>query len=279
MAIYGITNAQQSTNESSFSYLDEMLNTIDCFDMLIEQLDDYQDDNEDYLNESIAEDIGDKFKYLITRIKEGKKEMLKQSTEAARQANDYKDQLNNVVSRDKAKGHIVGLYEQYVIYYTDGNTTVMYTEIRNAIFSGIALDFKEILNSIKNDPINAVKAKYRSFWKKAVDIYRFSPVIRKSSTKGHASEVAKALDNALSVQKELVEKFSKSLDKMENAVNEGMSIFNSNKGTPNIKWLKKYLTQQKRLYKHDFNIMYYNNLRVLRQSRACRDFIAKLNKN
>lgn len=279
MAIYGIINAQQSTSNLFYSYLDEMLNTIDCFDTLIEQLDNYQDNDDDYLNESIIEDIGDSFRYLVTRIKEGKKEMLKQSTEAARQANDYKDQLNNVVSRDKAKGHIVELYEQFVVYYTDGNTTVMYTEIRNAIFSGIALDFEEILNSIKNDPIKAVKAKYRTFWKKAVDIYRFSPGIRKSSVKGHASEVAKSMDKALSEQKELIEKFSKSLDKMENAVKEGMSIFNSNKGTPNIKWLKKYLTQQKRLYKHDFNIMHYNNLRVLRQSRACRDFITKLNKN
>lgn len=279
MAIYGIDNISINTPIYQSNFVNELFEIDECFDRLIESLDDYQYEEDSYLNESFIEDIKEDYKYFITKITKGKDEMLKQSTEAARQANEYKDELLSISSKDKVKGKIVDIYEVYTVVMSTGTTTVQYTETRNMVFSGIALDFKKILNDILNTDIKSIKKTYKKFWYKAYDIYRFRPVVTKRTVKGNASNVAKTMSDAIADQKKLIDSFSKSLNNMSNSIKEGMDIALSNKDTPNIKWLKKYLSQQKELYKHDFSIMHMNNIRILRQSRACRDFITKLNKN
>ena len=282
MAIYGINNVNYLSKGKQFSFIESILTIDDCFDKLIESLDDY-DDDENYLNESFIEDIKDSFKYFSIKIREGEDEMLRQSTEAARQANEYRDELLNIVSTDKAKGAILDTYEYYAVTYGTPETGMYtYMETKNTTFSGIALDFNKILNEIINSDKKSIKKSYNRFFKKAYDIYRFIPAISKRNVKGRATDVAKAMADAIADQKKLVDLYQKSLDNMLRSVKNGMDLVQANKKNkdiPNIKYLKKYLTQQKKLYQHDFSVMYTNNRRIIGQSRACRDFIAKLNKN
>lgn len=275
MAIYGISNIQDSVKE--FSIVNEILETESCFQDLIDKLDEFEENLEDseYINESFVEDFKENFHYLVTRIRKGKEEMLKESTKVAREANEYTNELSNIVSSNKVKAKSMIVMEQYTMIYQCGNTTTYYTEYRKAAISGASLNFNNIFKDATSGNIDKIKKSYKNFKRSAYNIYRFTPYVQKNTVKGKALDMAKFLNNAIKESKDLTEISITALDNMAKSIENGSRILEQNKDSKDIKYVKKFLSQLKRLYNHDLNVVHQNNLRVMRQSRAARDFIKK----
>lgn len=271
-----------SRNEGSILYEQHLDDSINLLESIFDSMDTMSDD--EILNENFIESISDAIRSTITYITKGREAVIKEAEEAAKEAYNYKDEIERIVSDNKKKNRSVPIViEQYSVTVSTGNTTVTYTETRNPVFSGAVLDFKNVLEKIANMDPTAMKKWIRSVKNTCENVCRFSPrITAKNIGKVKLETALRTVSKTIDQNKTLVADYRKRTDVMLTNVNVGKNMLeklttsNDAEYTKNvIKGFKILVTCQKRYYIHDSNLMHAYNRLIVKQSRHIRDKLKK----
>lgn len=271
-----------SRNESSVMYEQYLNESINLLESIFDSVDIMSDD--EILNENFIESISDAIRSTIIYITKGREAMIKEAEEAAKEAYSYKDEIERIVSDNKKKNRSVPIVlERYSVTVSTGTSTVTYTQIKNPVFTGAVLDFKNVLDKIANMDPAAMKKWIRSVKNTCRNVCRFSPYITaKNVGKVELETALKTVSKAIDQNKARVADYRKRTDAMLANVNVGKSMLekltksDDAEYTRNvIKGFKTLVTCQKQYYIHDSNLMHAYNRLIVKQSRHIRDKLKK----
>lgn len=271
-----------SKNESSVMYEQYLNESINLLESIFDSVDIMSDD--EILNENFIESISDAIRSTITYITKGREAMIKEAEEAAKEAYNYKDEIERIVSDNKKKNRSVPIaLERYSVTVSTGNSTITYTETRNPVFTGAVLDFKNVLDKIANMDPAAMKKWIRSVKNTCDNVCRFSPYITKENIGKVKLETALGMvSKTIDQNKALVANYRKRTDDMLANANVGKSMLEKLTTSDNaeytrnvIKGFKTLVRCQKRYYVHDSGLMHAYNKLIVEQSRHIRDKLKK----
>lgn len=281
-----IYEASKYLNES-VDILDEcdllMINQYkvnNCIDSLLEIGFSMFELNDRLLTESLIADYRDQIKNLITIIIKGKDAALKQSTEAAKQASNYKSEIERIIKNsDNIKQKFDTLNEYRLeITYTNGNTVHTH-HYKSASFSGVIIDFKKINKLIKNGDYEKLQNLLEDYTNKVNEICSWTPTIVKYQTNGMTvGKFADFISSFINDNKEISNNFETEINRMKDAIDIAYDIINDSNDTDAMKFVTKFLNLQKKLYNHDMILMNKNNLMIAKQSRDLKKIIDKYSK-
>lgn len=287
----------KETCNSTFEIITEdydiLLQQDQLFEVMIDKIDRMEsaidDGVENVVTENFIEEIRDDFDNLITWFKHGTAEVHKKNAKAAQEANDYVKEVHETIFKNKVvfRTRDIEMYEVFMIAVPIPGTNITIELQRKPFFSGKVADFQKALASLKSiagdsnarKDANKLIEKYQ---KDADAVLLWAPRSQKRMIVTKADNLLKLLTNKLSEHKKASEEYQQSIEGMISAIESGKNMIKDlkdNKDMENfrfiIRYIKKLLSLQKRIYNHDTHLAFAQNRAIIWQSRYARDLIKK----